>query len=88
MDKKIRGEIGFDDFVVLYHMLMFDANVSLHKFIKNFSRFIQMYNKWYHNFTEFCRLDAVNKLHKDRDDFDITRISKFFNIRAAGFNGK
>lgn len=28
VDLKNRGEIGFDDFVLLYHKLMFDINVS------------------------------------------------------------
>jgi len=30
VDTRNRNEIGFDDFVILYHKLMFDQNVSKH----------------------------------------------------------
>lgn len=33
VDTKNRTEIGFDDFVILYHKLMFDLNVSKNTFI-------------------------------------------------------
>lgn len=31
VDTRNRNELGFDDFVILYHKLMFDQNVSKHR---------------------------------------------------------
>lgn len=35
VDTRNRNELGFDDFVILYHKLMFDQNVSKCMFLKN-----------------------------------------------------
>lgn len=33
VDTRNRNELGFDDFVILYHKLMFDQNVSIYLYI-------------------------------------------------------
>lgn len=50
VDTNKRGEIGFDDFSILYHRLIFDENVSI--FIPNVIRFHPTTNVyiWFHNF--------------------------------------
>lgn len=47
VDTRNRNELGFDDFVILYHKLMFDQNVSI---------FINKYFKYYYLFVLFVLL--------------------------------
>lgn len=40
VDTRNRNELGFDDFVILYHKLMFDQNVRLIISIQNYKSII------------------------------------------------